>query len=135
MRRGFRLQSGPFEAPLLTLPWFRDEARAATAVLIAWALLCILMVPTLPGGAVRLLGVLAALAALDAAERAWSRRRRAWRAYGISAAFMVTGLLFHESTPAASAVALLITGLFVVMRGDRLLGPRRALLGARGRHT
>jgi hypothetical protein len=100
---------------LLTLPWFRDDARAATVALIAWALLCLVMIPTLPAGAVRLLGVMAALCALDAAERAWSRRRRAWRAYGFSAAFTVTAFLLHQSGsrgPAAVAlvpVALLVT--------------------------
>ena len=96
--------------------WFRDEARAATAVLGAWAFLCIAMVPLLPGGAVRLLGVLAAVAAVDAAERGWSRRRRAWRAYGVSAAFMVTGFLFERaSVHGPATVALVATLLFVTL--------------------
>lgn len=103
-----------------TLPfvrsWFRDDARAATAALGAWALLCIGMVPLLPAGAVRLLGVLAALTAVDAAERAWSRRRRAWRAYGFSAAFMVTGFLFDRATSSGPAVeTLVVTAIFVTL--------------------
>lgn len=103
-----------------TLPffryWFRDEARAATAVVGAWALICVGMVPLLPAGAVRLFGVLAALTALDAAERAWSRRRRAWRAYGVSAAFMVTGFLFDRASVSGPATeALLATMVFVTL--------------------
>ena len=101
-----------------TLPffrdWFRDEARAATAVLGVWAMICIVAVPLLPDGAVRLMGVLAALTALDAAERAWNRRRRAWRAYGVSAAFMVTGFLFDRSSAHGPATeALIATVVFV----------------------
>jgi hypothetical protein len=108
------------EAALQTLPyfrdWFRDEARAATAVLGAWALICLGMVPLLPGGAVRVLGVLAAVTAVDAAERAWSRRRRAWRAYGVSAAFMVTGFLFDRATGSGPATeALVATAVFVTL--------------------
>ena len=121
----------------MTLPWFRDDARTATAVLIAWALLCITMVPTLPGGAVRLLGVLAALTALDAAERAWSRRRRVWRAYGFSAAFMVTGFLFHQSSASGPpAAALVLTGLFVTLHVVVASWLREALPSSgRGRRT
>ncbi|HEX5043726.1 MAG TPA: hypothetical protein VFV75_12520 [Candidatus Polarisedimenticolaceae bacterium] len=103
-----------------TLPffrdWFRDEARTATAVLGAWALICITMVPLVPGGAVRLLSVLAAVTAVDAAERAWNRRRRAWRAYGVSAAFMVTGFLFDQANASGLAVeALIATAVFVTL--------------------
>jgi hypothetical protein len=105
---------------LQTLPffrdWFRDEARTATAVLGPWALFCMGMVPVLPGGAVRLLGVLAAVTAVDAAERAWSRRRRAWRAYGVSAAFMVTGFLFDQANASGlAAEALIATAVFVTL--------------------
>ena len=103
-----------------TLPffrdWFRDGARAATAVLGAWALVCIGMVPLLPGGAVRVLGILAAVTAVDAAERAWSRRRRAWRAYGVSAAFMVTGFLLDRANSSGPATeALVATMVFVTL--------------------
>jgi hypothetical protein len=99
---------------MLTLHLFRDEARAATAVLGAWALVCLGMVPLLPHGAVRLLGVLAALTALDAAERAWSRRRRAWRAYGVSAAFTVTAFLLQQSGSRGPAAAALVAVVFFV---------------------
>ena len=122
-----------------TLPffrdWFRDEARTATAVLGAWALICIGMVPLLPAGAVRLLGVLAALTAIDAAERAWSRRRRAWRAYGVSAAFMVTGFLFDRATSSGPAVeALMAAAIFVTLHVVVASWVREALAPpARGR--
>ena len=123
-----------------TLPifrdWFRDEARAATAVLGAWAILCIGMVPLLPAGAVRLLGVLAAVTAVDAAERAWSRRRRAWRAYSVSAAFMVTGFLFDRASVHGPATEALVgTALFVTLHVVVASWVREALaVPARGRH-
>ena len=122
-----------------TLPffrdWFRDEARAATAVLFGWAMICIGMVPVLPNGAVRLFGVLAALTAVDAAERAWSRRRRAWRAYGVSAAFMVTGFLFDRASSSGPATeALLATMVFVTLHVVVASWVREALASpARGR--
>jgi hypothetical protein len=101
---------------LQTLHVFRDEARMATVALTAWAILCLCMVPALPAGAVRLLGLLAALAAVDAAERAWHRRRRAWRAYGFSAGFMVTGFAFHQVASGGPVIAALLgTAVFAAV--------------------
>lgn len=117
---------------MMTLHLFRDEARAATAVLGAWTVVCVCMLPLLSQGAVRLLGVLAALTAFDAAERAWSRRPRAWRSYGASAAFMVTGFLLQQSGSRGPAVeALAAVAVFVTVHVGVASWVREALRSRR----